>query len=151
MASVSIRLAAASERETLEALQTRASLGNPGDREALLAHPDVNRIPEGQMEAGRVFVAEEDGTIIGFSVVLPRSDGDAELDGLFVEPERWRQGIGRHLVEHCEQVARLCGSTALHVVGNPHAEGFYAACGFTHVGTVKLRFGIGLLFRKPLR
>ena len=55
---------------------------------------------------------------------------ETDLDALFVEPATRRRGIGRLLVEHCASVAREHGSTALHVVGNPHAEAFYLACGF---------------------
>jgi len=42
---VTIRAAAKSERQALEALQTRASLENPDDREMLVAHPDAICIP----------------------------------------------------------------------------------------------------------
>ena len=35
-----------------------------------------------------------------------------------------------------EQRAR--GATVLHVIGNPHAQGFYLACGFTLTGTVDM-------------
>jgi GNAT superfamily N-acetyltransferase len=145
-----IRLALACERTSLEALQTRASLSNPGDRAALLANPDAIRIPADQIEAGRVFVAESSGTVVGFAAILPRGDGDMELDGLFVEPGNWGQGIGGRLVDHCAQVARSVGSTALHVIGNPHAEGFYLKSGFERGGTAETRFGVGLLFRKSL-
>jgi predicted GNAT family acetyltransferase len=54
------------------------------------------------------------------------------------------------LVEHCANVARGRGSTALHVVGNPHAEAFYVACGFERTGTIETRFSTGLLLRKAL-
>jgi N-acetylglutamate synthase-like GNAT family acetyltransferase len=145
-----IRPASVSERESLEALQTRASLGNPRDREALLANPDAVELPVSQIEAGQVFVAEQDGTVAGFAAILRRVDGDTELDGLFVEPGRWREGIGRRLLEHCATVARLAQSTALCVVGNPQAQGFYDRCGFEYVGTAETRFGIGLRFRKVL-
>src|SRR5262249_4538385 len=111
---------------------------------------DAIDLPETQIEAGRVFVAERDGAVLGFAVVLPREDGDADLDGLFVEPQTWRHGIGRRLVEHCADVARSEGSAVLHVVGNPHAEAFYLACGFTHAGLAETRFGAGLLLRKQL-
>ncbi len=69
------------------------------------------------------------GAIVALATILPRDGGDTELDGLFVEPSIWRRGIGRLLVEHCAEVARSGGSTALHVIGNPHAERFYLACG----------------------
>jgi GNAT superfamily N-acetyltransferase len=80
-------------------LQWRASLNNPGDRDALLAHPDAINLPVDQIEDGGVFVAEELGSIQGFAAIVPREDGDIELDALFVEPTSWRRGIGRALLE----------------------------------------------------
>jgi GNAT superfamily N-acetyltransferase len=144
------RPALASERQALEDLQRRASLGNPNDREALLSHPEAIELPLEQIIAGHVFLVECDGATVGFAAVLPRDDGNSELDALFVDPDFWMQGLGRLLVEHCARIARTRGSTALHVIGNPHAEGFYRACGFEQIGTVQTRFGIGLLFRRPV-
>jgi GNAT superfamily N-acetyltransferase len=148
---VIIRRAIPAERRTLEALQWRASLGNEGDRDALLLHPDAIDLPLEQITAGGVFVVEQDGNIVGFSAILPRDDGDTELDALFVEPAAQRQGIGRKLIEHCAEMARAAGSSALHVVGNFHAKQFYLSCGFIIVGTFETRFGPGLLMRKTLR
>jgi predicted N-acetyltransferase YhbS len=81
---------------------------------------------------------------------MPREDGNSELDALFVEPRNWKQGIGRILVDHCCLAARASGASALHVIGNPHAEGFYGSCGFETVGTQQMRFGIGLLMKRNL-
>ena len=77
-------------------------------------------------------------------------DGQTELDALSVEPQIGRQGVGRLMVEYCAEVARKQGSTALHVIGNPHAEDFYLACGFEQTGTIQTRFGVGLQMRKAL-
>ena len=145
-----VRTARIEEHPLLEAIQRRASLANPGDREALLAHPDAIDLPIAQIRDGRVLVAECDGAPCGFAAVLPRGDGDADLDALFVEPSRQRRGIGRRLVERCAEAARARGSRVLHVIGNPHAEAFYRTCGFELTGTTPTRFGIGLLMRKPL-
>ena len=134
----------------LESLQWRASLSNPGDRDALLAHPDAIALPGEQIEQGCVFVAERDGVVAGFAAVVPRPDGGAELDALFVEPHLWKRGIGRQLVDHIAEVARARAAGFLHVVGNPHAEGFYTSCGFRVTGTVDTRFGVGLAMRRPL-
>jgi GNAT superfamily N-acetyltransferase len=142
------RPAIASERQALEDLQRRASLANPNDRAALLAHPEAFEVPLEQIVAGHVFVVERDGTTLGFAAVVPRDDGNSELDALFVEPDCWKQGLGRVLIEHGARIARTRGSTALHVIGNPHAEGFYRACGFEQIGTTDTRFGVGLLFRR---
>lgn len=147
---ISIRSARVGEQTALEGLQTRASLNNPGDREAILAHPEAISLPMSQLADGHVYVAEAGGSVRGFAAVLLRDDRDVDLDGLFVEPSIWRQGVGRKLVDHCARVADAIGANALHVVGNPHAETFYLACGFVQVGTTKTRFGPGLLFKKPL-
>ena len=147
---VLIRPALPSERHALEALQRRASLSNPGDREALLANPDAIDLPVEQIDAGLVFVLEAAGSIKGFAAILDREDGNAELDALFVDPDMWRQGFGRSLVDYCATTAHGRGAAALHVVGNPHAERFYTACGFELVGTADTRFGIGLLMRRSL-
>ena len=147
---IKVRPAVASEQKQLEALQWRASLTNPGDRDALLAHPDAIELPLEQIRNGDVFVAEVEGATMGFAAILPRENGDFELDALFVEPAAWRQGIGRALVEHCAAAARAAGGESLHVVGNPHAEGFYTGCGFNKLGTTQTRFGIGLLMKKAL-
>ena len=145
-----IRLAVATERRDLAKLQLRASLNNPGDRDALLANPDAIELPIEQIAAGQVFVCERGGEIVGFAAVLPRADGEIELDGFFVEPSAWRNGIGRSLVDRCVEYARSQGSGALHVVGNPHAAMFYAAYGFAACGVHQTRFGVGQLMVKKL-
>jgi GNAT superfamily N-acetyltransferase len=150
MLDVVIRAALHADRSSLEALQWRASLANRGDRDALLANPDAIALPSEQIAAGHVFVAERDGVIVGFAAVLPRADGNAELDALFVDPKLWKRGIGRLLVEHCVGVAHGRAARFLHVVGNPHAEGFYARCGFRTTGSVDTRFGTGLAMQREL-
>lgn len=147
---VKIRIARLSEQKELEALQLRASLRNPGDREALLGNLYVIELPIEQIERRQVFVIEKASSILGFAVLLPREDGNVELDGLFVEPDVWRRGYGRGLVDYCVQVARSQGASAMHVSANPHAESFYNACGFEMIGTTQTQFGVGWLMRKPL-
>jgi len=150
-ATALVRLAVAEEYALLEALQRRASLANVGDRDAILAHPDAIEIPRGQIEAGRVFVAETATGIVGFGAIEPGSDSDSmDLDALFVEPDLWRRGIGRMLVGQCADSARARGATMLTVIGNPHAEGFYHACGFETVGGTRTRFGPGIVMRRRL-
>jgi GNAT superfamily N-acetyltransferase len=150
MSDLVIRPALQTERSSLEALQWRASLANAGDRDALLAHPDAIALPVEHIADGHVLVAQRDGVIVGFAAVLPRPDGNAELDALFVEPSLWKRGVGRLLVEHCAAVARARAARILHVVGNPHAEGFYVASGFRTTGAVETRFGAGLAMQREL-
>ena len=72
MQDLLIRRAVASEQKELESLQLRASLTNAGDRDALLANPDAIELPLAQITAGAVFVAEWNGSIVGFAAVEPR-------------------------------------------------------------------------------
>ncbi|MEP6482372.1 MAG: GNAT family N-acetyltransferase [Rhodoglobus sp.] len=143
-----IRPARADERAALVELQRRASLANPGDRDAMLAHPEAVDTPAGQFEAGQVFLAEDAGVVLGFAAVIPRADGEAELDALFVEPGLWRSGVGRALVAHAAANAK--GSSVLHVIGNPHAADFYRAVGFVETGSFDTQFGRGILFELAL-
>jgi GNAT superfamily N-acetyltransferase len=147
---LSIRPALPDDQTKLESLQWRASLANPGDRDALLSNPDAIALPLEQIAAGDVFVAERDGILAGFAAVVSRPDGGAELDALFVEPHLWKHGIGRQLVDHIAEVARARAASFLDVIGNPHAEGFYLACGFGVTGTVETRFGVGIAMRRRL-
>lgn len=145
-----LRLARPSEWRALEELQRRASLANENDREAILAHPEAIDLPAEQISAGQVRVAESGGVVVGFSAVLPREDGQAELDGLFVEPGLWKGGVGRALVEDASREARDRGCAELRVIGNPHALGFYEACGFETIGAFETQFGPGILMRRTL-
>jgi GNAT superfamily N-acetyltransferase len=141
-AEVRIRLAQPEEREQLEALQWRASLANEADRPHLEAHPDAIDLPAAQIANGQVWVAELDGNIAGFAALL-----DGELDGLFVEPELWRCGVGAALVETAAHEARRNG-LALSVIANPAARGFYERCGFSLEGEAQTRFGPALRMTK---
>ncbi len=110
VAQITVRLAVASKRKSLEALQWRASLNNPGDRAALLGNPNAVELPSGQIEQGGVFVAEVASSLKGWAAILPRDDGDAELDALFVEPEVWGRGIGSALIKRCIVEAQASGA-----------------------------------------
>jgi GNAT superfamily N-acetyltransferase len=141
-ADLVIRTARADERDALEALQWRASLANENDRPHLEANPDAIDLPVEQIERGEVLVADLGDLTVGFAAVLLEDD-HLELDGLFVEPDMWRRGIGAALTEAAAHEARRRG-LALMVVANPHALDFYRRCGFSEEGTVATRFGPGI-------
>ena len=149
-APLTFRLAVPAERSALEDLQRRASLMWEDDRAAVLAHPDAIDLPIEQITSGRTIVAERAGQLLGFAVVLRRDDGDAELDGLFVEPVQWRHGIGRALVEQVEQLATADGSATLWVTAHTRALGFYGSCGFVVVGEAATRFRPAPRMRKSI-
>lgn len=137
-----IRQALPYERVELEALQWRASLTTEAHRADLLANPDAIELPLEQLERGQVFVAELDGRIVGFAVLLA-GNRTAELDGLFVDPSCWRQGVGSALVDEAAHRARQLGLT-LTVIAGFAAQGFYERCGFSLEGEAETRFGPAL-------
>lgn len=142
MALPRIRPARAAERAALEDLQRRASLALPDYRAQLDAHPDAIDLPAAQIAGGRVLVAEDEAGIAGFAAWLDGEGADeAALDGLFVEPARWRGGIGRALVAAIAAAAAGAGRRRLTVVANPGAVAFYARCGFAEAGEAQTRFG----------
>jgi GNAT superfamily N-acetyltransferase len=136
--ALTIRLGRPEEQEALEELQRRASLALPDDREQLLAHPDAIHLPPAQLANGQVLVAEVEGRVVGFAAVV-----GGELDGLFIEPDLWRRGIGRALVDAATHQARQKG-LALTVTANPAARQFYEHCGLSVEGEAQTRFGPAL-------
>jgi GNAT superfamily N-acetyltransferase len=139
--TLTIRSAQVPERAVLEELQRRASVHEPMFRAQLEAHPDAIELPVGQIEAGAVRVAEQNGAVAGFAVLLGPVAGACELDGLFVEPDRWGRGVGRGLVADAGRLARERGATRIDVVANPQALGFYERVGFRAAGRAMTRFG----------
>ena len=138
-----IRRAQAKERDALEDLQRRASLALGTHNAQLEANPDAIHLPAEQIALGEVLIAEIDGEIAGFAVILDEG-GRAELDGLFVEPSHWRQGIGTALVDEAVHLARDRGLSLMTVVANPAARRFYERCGFSVEGEEQTRFGPAL-------
>ena len=142
-----VRDAQRGERAELEALQLRASLVWEQYRAQLEARPDVVALPDG----GDVRVAvDRHDRRLGFSVVLDRGDGTWDLDGLFVEPDEQRRGIGRVLVQDVLTRARARGVRHVDVIAGP-ATGFYERLGFVVVGDATTLFGPAVALRRVLR
>ena len=148
--AVLIRPARAEERGLLEDLQRSASLALDDYREALLAHPDAIALTAGEIAAGRVHVTEVRGRVVGFMVLMPKHAGELELDGLFVDPATWRNGVGQALIAKAREIGECERVRAISMVANPTAQDFYAACGFELTGSAPTRFGPALTMRLKL-
>jgi len=135
-----IRLGVPADLPAAARVYRRASLFNAGDRDSLLAHPEHLILGPDGLAGGRTYVAEEDGTVVGFATWLD-SSGAAELEDLFVDPGWMRRGIATALVNRVAEVLRARGVQRLEVTANPHALGFYRAAGFTHCGLARTDFG----------
>jgi GNAT superfamily N-acetyltransferase len=148
---IRLRDAAADEAAALEGLQRRSSDVWEVYRAQLAANPDAIELPQTFIDEGWVRVAvADDGRLIGFSVVIPTDDRVHELDGLFVEPDYLRGGVGRALVQDAAERAARAGAEVLEVTAGP-AQGFYEKVGFGVVGVAETRFGPAIRMRARLR
>jgi GNAT superfamily N-acetyltransferase len=80
-----------------------------------------------------VWVAVEHGRPIGFCAIVAGGE-EWEIGHLWVHPEWIGRGIGRTLFERAVAEAASAGATAVRVVSDPHAKGFYLHMGARHVG-----------------
>jgi GNAT superfamily N-acetyltransferase len=135
-----IRLGVLADLPAATEVYRSASLSNAGDHDNLLAHPEHLILrPEGLAE-GRTYVAEEDGSLVGFATWI-EADGTIELEDLFVHPGWMRHGIATALVKRIAGVLPARGVQRLEVTANPHALGFYNAAGFIDCGVAETDFG----------
>jgi ribosomal protein S18 acetylase RimI-like enzyme len=95
-----------------------------------------------------VLVAEVDGVVAGYaklgrSITLPSHQHVLELNGLSVDPNRRRLGVGRQLIEAAVEEARNRGARKLSLRvlgGNTGARRLYEACGFVVEGILRDEF-----------
>jgi N-acetylglutamate synthase-like GNAT family acetyltransferase len=145
MPEIVIRDASSDDYPAMARIFRHASLANPGDRDALLAHPDALQLPDDLIRNGRARVATlADGTIVGFASTRPSGTGVLELEDLFVDPNWQRQGAARQLMSQITVEARAERMTRIEVTANPHALDFYRAVGFVADGETRTEFGPGL-------
>jgi ribosomal protein S18 acetylase RimI-like enzyme len=139
-----VRRAEVGDYPSLQAIYRRASLGNDGDRAALLAHPEALNLSDDLISRGRTFVATStDGTVIGFISTMPAGAGVLELEDLFVDPDFQRRGAARLLLDSVVAYAVRDNVRRLEVTANEHALGFYDAVGFENDGAMPTQLGAG--------
>ena len=124
---------------------------------------DELTITRDYIAANRVYVAIEDGQIIGyFSIVEVRRSffaGDVFvhqgfwLEHLYITPDRIRTGIGSLLIQYAEDLCREEGIDGLFLFADPHARGFYERLGAEYLGESpsNIKDRTVSLFRLPLR
>jgi N-acetylglutamate synthase-like GNAT family acetyltransferase len=78
--------------------------------------------------ANQVYVAEGEGELLGFYALIIRKD-KAELDHLWVAPAHIGTGIGKELFLHAMQNAARRNVSAVEILSDPNAEGFYRKMG----------------------
>ena len=118
-------------------------------------------LSEVERTAGAVFVAEDDGRVVGYAcvrgLVTPddpdeRPDPYSFMAELFVQPGYRGRGIGRRLVEQAERHAAGCGAYKMELKAlaqNESAVHFYESLGYAprmvimrkHIGTAEREDG----------
>lgn len=145
LAAVQVRSWREAYRDLIPAriLDGLSTSGRAGRWRRILADPSLATLVA---EAG-------DGRVVGFVNLGPwRDEGPADSGGrmlevraLYLLPERWRQGLGRRLVELALAGPdwRSYHSAGLWVLdGNRRAMAFYEALGFRPDGGVKVDSGL---------
>lgn len=145
MKPVQIRAARAEERAALIDIQKRASMTDPAFPHEILDIPGAIDVPSAWIMDQRVFVAVLEDRPVGFVTLVEDGPEACELEGLFVDPGHWKQGIGARLVARAVQYVRDHAVRRLHLIANPNARGFYLRCGFAEKGEKKLRHGVGII------
>ena len=93
-----------------------------------------------------VVVAVCDSSIVGFCSLTASRDDDAipgtvaEITALYVQPRRWRCGVGRALSSHAFAAAATAGYSSIilwALVSNIPAISFYTAVGFVQDGATR--------------
>ena len=95
-----------------------------------IEHPHETILDRG----GRIFIAEMDGgSAIGCCALLLMEDGGLELGKMAVAPRARRAGIGRRLLEACQDAARTVGAPRLYLETSHRlaaAQALYRSFGF---------------------
>ena len=80
-----------------------------------------------------VYVAEEDGEVQGFYALSVAGD-KAELEHMWVTPDRIGTGVGKDLFLDAMERAAALNVGAVEIVADPNAAGFYKHMGATQIG-----------------
>ena len=92
-----------------------------------LANKDEDKYKHAMIELGEdMFVAEIDGTIVGFASLLEDC-----IRALFIRPDAGRQGVGAALLSAVEDYAAGMGHGSLTLSSTLTAVGFYQAHGWS--------------------
>ncbi|HEV7745840.1 MAG TPA: GNAT family N-acetyltransferase [Pyrinomonadaceae bacterium] len=105
-----------------------------GYPEHWLAHWQADLTISGDYIAGNpVYVAESDGELLGFYALIIENE-KAELDHLWVAPQHIGAGVGKQLFLHAMQHAAGENVSAVEILADPNAEGFYRKQGAHRIG-----------------
>jgi GNAT superfamily N-acetyltransferase len=89
-----------------------------------------------RFETEQILVAELAEQVAGFAAIRI-DNGDAELEGLWVDPAWMGRGVGRALLAAVIDAAAAAGAGSIIIVSDPHAVGFYERAGARQTGWIE--------------
>lgn len=112
------------------------------------ALPVISRARPDLLECGTYYVVEEAGDILGAGGWTPdRKDPTlGHIRHVVTDDRALRRGIGRMLIDHCFDVARVAGVTRMECWATLTAERFYQALGFQTIGPIDVPMEGGIIF-----
>lgn len=140
---IEIRRGQVGDQEALNDVMQTASLAVESGEvlRQLQAEPAYLTLDKGLLERGQVIVACADSVPVGFASFLVEGSDEAELDGMFIRPQFWRQGLGRQLFAAVESELVSRKATSIRVVAGMCAVDFYNAMGLEIVGEAETALG----------
>ncbi len=132
--NVRVRTALPGEEALLTELCMRSKAHHGYDADFMAQCAPVLEVKGQDIAAGRVWVAQCKGPIVGTVAITPEGDGEAELDRMFVEPDVIGSGVGKALMRRAVKESRSIGVKKLMILADPNAAAFYERCGAVHVG-----------------
>jgi GNAT superfamily N-acetyltransferase len=110
--------------------------------QAAIAAWTANKSPDGVRDwfanpKGRLFVAEEDGAILGVGGFS--SEGEITLN--YVSPEARFRGVSKAMLAHLEAAMRTVGIDEAHLESTKTARRLYLGAGWREGGEAATRFG----------
>ena len=85
------------------------------------------------VENNPVYVAEDEGNVLGFYALILDED-KAQLDHMWVAPAHIGSGVGKELFIHAMQSASSRNISEVEIASDPNAEGFYRKMGAHRIG-----------------
>ncbi len=133
---IQIRRAKPGEADTLTKI-AHAAKRHWGYSEKWIEHwkDDLTITPE-FINSNQTLVARIGEEIVG-CCALVRNDSRAELEHMWIKPERMGAGVGRALLLYAKDRAAKLNVSALELSADPNAEGFYRRMGATRIGEVR--------------
>lgn len=130
---IRIRPALPSDPEALSDLAARSEAHWGDDAAFLASFRERYRITSEYLARNTVFIAEEEGSILGF-YALSTGTGGTELDYMYLEPSLLGRGLGRQLWAHMADHCRAAGVATVHLVCSPGPRPFYLHMGAVETG-----------------